>query len=139
MDKHPERGVVVQPEAEGGIEWGEIKSHPRSAFWTVCLYVIGDKNFRKRAKPAQLWPRHQGFLVPALTERKTPGWRIVTPQFPNRTLSVISDRSIAPLLRLGLLDVQGDGPEMRLTISDRGMATWTLFEGRGGRWPADLI
>ena len=139
-DSHPVGSLIDAPlSVEGAIEWSSIKSRPRSAFWTICLYVIGDKRFRASARPNQIWPRDRGFLVSALTARKTPGWAIVTPQFPNRTLLAISDRSIAPLLRLGLLDADVEGTEARLTISDIGAATWEQFELRGGRWAEDVV
>jgi hypothetical protein len=132
--------VIVGPlSVKGAIEWSSIKSRPRSAFWTICLYVIGDKRFRASARPSEIWPRDQGFLVPALTVRKTPGWVIVTPQFPKRTLLAICNRSIAPLLRLGLLDAEVEGTEAQLKISDTGAATWEQFELRGGRWAKDVV
>ena len=58
---------------------------------------------------------------------------------PNRPLLAICDRSIAPLLRLGLLDAEVEGTEARLRISDIRAATWEQFELRGGRWAKDVV
>ena len=49
----------------------------------------------------------------------------------------IGEKTIVPLVRLGLLKLADDGPE-RLLVSARGRATWWLFLQRGGPYPEDL-
>jgi hypothetical protein len=50
---------------------------------------------------------------------------------------VIGEKTIRPLIRLGLLESAGGAPE-RLMISTRGRATWRRFLERGGQFPEDL-
>jgi hypothetical protein len=49
----------------------------------------------------------------------------------------MGERTIMPLIRLGLLELAAEQPE-RLLISDRGAATWRRFLARGGQFPEDL-
>lgn len=49
----------------GVVEWGLIPPRPRTAFWSICLYVLGREGGRS-----------EGFLVPARTPRGTAGWQI---------------------------------------------------------------
>src|SRR3546814_15002950 len=76
-----------------------------------------------------------GHLAPAITERGTPGWTLVAGGYsPDR---VISDRSIAPLVRLGLIALAVDLP-VRMSVTPQGKATWALFCNRGGMYPEVL-
>ena len=74
-------------------------------------------------------------LAPAITERGTPGWTLVAGGYtPDR---VISDRSIGPLVRLGLIALAVDLP-VRMIVTAQGKETWALFCQRGGMYPEDL-
>ena len=108
------------------IDWALIPPRPRSTFWTICLFILGKGERTEGA----------GHLVPAPTERGTQGWRLIC---VGGTLEHKSfgDRTIAPLVRLGLLELADRGPE-RLLISVRGRATWWRFLDRGGQFPEDL-
>jgi hypothetical protein len=68
--------------------------------------------------------------------RGTRGWLLIV---PNRAYErqPLGDKTIAPLIRLGLLELAGDAPE-RLLVSARGRATWWQFLDRGGGYPEDL-
>lgn len=107
------------------VEWALIPPRPREGFWSICLAFLGGDGSRSR----------DGHLAPAITERGTPGWAIVTEdRSPDR---VIGERSIRPLVRLNLLDYAPDQPQ-RLLLTERGQETWHLFCQRGGRYPEDL-
>lgn len=107
------------------VEWALIPPRPREGFWSICLAILGGDSSRSR----------DGHLAPALTERGTPGWAIVTEgRGPDR---VIGDRSIRPLVRLDLLDHAPDRSD-HLLLTERGRETWLLFCQRGGRYPEDL-
>jgi hypothetical protein len=112
------------------IDWPLIPPRPRSAFWTICLFILGKG---ERTEGAGHRAEH---LVPAPTERGTQGWRLSwvgrTPEY-----KPFGERTIVPLVRLGLLEFADDGPE-RLLISVRGRATWGRFLERGGQFPEDL-
>ncbi|PWJ88224.1 hypothetical protein C8D77_112120 [Mesorhizobium loti] len=122
-----ERGpapVAEQPDS-GPIEWALIPPRPRDAFWTICLFTLsrGDR------------PASSGRLVPAITERGTPGWML---DLQERTYEqLFGDRTIAPLVRLGLIAEASDDPAHRV-VSKRGEETWGLFVQRGGQYPDDL-
>jgi len=108
------------------IDWALIPPRPRNAFWTICLFILGKAERTDRA----------GHLVPATTERDTAGWRLIWlgGNFEEKPLG---ERTIVPLVRLGLLELADDGPE-RLLVSARGRATWWRFLERGGQYPEDL-
>lgn len=122
-----ERGpapVAVQPDS-GPLEWALIPPRPRDAFWTICLFTLsrGDG------------PASGGRLVPAITERGTPGWML---DLEERTYEkLFGDRTIAPLVRLGLIEADAGDPAHRV-ISKRGEETWSQFVQRGGQYPDDL-
>jgi hypothetical protein len=109
---------------DGVLEWVMIPPRPRNAFWTICLFCLG------RGRSDQ--PGGGGCVVPEVTERGTPGWRIVTSAHSD--IKVIGEKTIKPLIRSGLLAVTEDG----LVITDEGRATWERFLKRGGRFPDDL-
>ncbi|AYG64168.1 hypothetical protein [Rhizobium jaguaris] len=116
--------VAEQPD-NGPIEWALIPPRPRDAFWTICLFTLsrGDG------------PAPGGRLVPALTERGTPGWML---DLQERTYEKsFGDRTIAPLIRLGLIEDASDDPAHRV-VSKRGTETWSQFVQRGGQYPDDL-
>jgi hypothetical protein len=109
------------------LEWALIPPRPRTAFWSICLFALGREDR----------PESGAHLVRAITGRGTPGWRLVVPERPDFDDKVIGEKSIMPLLRLGLLETAAGGAE-RLVLSARGEATWRRFLERGGRYPEDL-
>jgi len=108
------------------IDWPLIPPRPRTAFWTICLFILGNG---ERIDGA-------GHLVPATTERGTAGWRLVLPR-GNFDRKPVAERTIIPLIRLGLLELADEEPE-RLVVSARGRATWWQFLEGGGQYPDDL-
>jgi hypothetical protein len=109
----------------GPVEWAMIPPRPREGFWSICLTILGADASQSR----------DGHLAPAITERGTPGWTIVTAgRSPDR---VIGERTIVPLIRLKLLDHAPDPPR-HLLLTERGRETWRVFCQRGGRYPEDL-
>ena len=109
----------------GPIEWALIPPRPRSAFWSICLFTLarGDE------------PALGGHLAPSITDRRTTGWELVV---PGRGIDrVISDKTIAPLIRLGLLESVPNHMAC-LMVTKRGKETWEAFCQRGGRYPEDL-
>ena len=119
--------AVQAPEQDdaGPLEWALIPPRPRDAFWSICLYTLGRDTDLPR----------DGHLAPAITERGTPGWTLVAGGYsPDR---VISDRSIGPLVRLGLIALAVDLP-VRMIVTAQGKETWALFCQRGGMYPEDL-
>lgn len=115
---------VPEQSDTGPVEWALIPPRPREGFWSICLAILGGDGSRSR----------DGHLAPALTERGTPGWAIVT---EGRSLGrVIGERSIRPLIRLNLLDHAPDRPD-HLILTERGRKTWLVFCQRGGRYPED--
>jgi hypothetical protein len=113
------------PDAEDSLDWVLIPPRPRSAFWTVCRFMLGRDGEQER----------DGHLVPVITERGTPGWQLVMSD--GGFEKAIGEKTIVPLVRLGLLENASDGPK-QLLISNRGRATWRLFLQRGGQYPEDL-
>jgi len=109
----------------GPLEWALIPPRPRDAFWSICLYTLG----RDADQP------REGHLAPAITERGTPGWALVATGYSHDR--VIGDRSIGPLVRLGLIELAVDLP-VRMIVTAQGKETWALFCRRGGRYPEDL-
>lgn len=108
--------------------WRHIPPRPRTAFWMICLWFVG-KNDRHVDRGS--------ILVPAATPRGTAGWRLIRdPQRPDH--DTMGDRTIQPLIRLGLLEQAGhvDG---RLTLTERGRSTWQTFLERGGQYPEDEL
>ena len=113
------------PDAEDALDWVLIPPRPRSAFWTVCRFMLGRDGEQER----------DGHLVAVITERGTPGWQLVMSD--GGFEKAIGEKTIVPLVPLGLLENAGDGPK-QLLISKRGRATWRLFLQRGGKYPEDL-
>lgn len=109
----------------GPVEWVFIPPRPRTAFWSICLFCLGRSDL----------PEAPGRLVPAITDRGTPGWLLTAAN--DSDIRVIGEKTIIPLLRLGLLTLTDDGAPS-LIVSDRGKATWERFLERGGRFPEDL-
>ena len=116
--------VAEQPDT-GPVEWALIPPRPRNAFWSICLFTLGRDAGRPR----------DGHLAPAVTERGTPGWTLVVPGHSPH--EVIGDRTITPLVRLGLLEPAPDLP-LRLLLAERGCETWSNFCRQGGQFPEDL-
>ncbi len=113
----------------GGVdamEWAFIPPRPRNAFWSICLFFCG------REEPL----KNIGCLLPTTTNRGTPGWVLSAPS-RNSYEKELGDKTITPLVRLGLLALARDDP-WRLLLSERGIATWRLFLERGGESPEDL-
>ena len=127
-DAQGEPAMPAASDAAAGetIDWALIPPRPRTAFWTICLFILGKGERTDGA----------GHLVPATTERNTAGWQLIWPggNFEEKPLG---ERTIVPLVRLGLLELADDGPE-RLLVSARGRATWWRFLERGGQYPEDL-
>ena len=98
------------PDAEDALDWVLIPPRPRSAFWTVCRFMLGRDGEQER----------DGHLVPMITERGTPGWQLVMSD--GGFEKSMGEKTIVPLVRLGLLENAGDGPK-QLLISNRGRAT----------------
>jgi hypothetical protein len=110
------------------LEWALIPPRPRTAFWSICLFALGRQADR---------PETGAHLARTITGRGTPGWRLVLPERPDFADKVIGERSVLPLIRLGLLEMAAGGAE-RLLLSARGEATWRKFLERGGHYPEDL-
>lgn len=116
--------AVEQP-GTGPMEWVLIPPRPRTAFWSICLFTLG-----RGTEPAL-----GGHLALTMTERGTDGWELVV---PGRAIGkVIGDKTIAPLLRLGLLEPMPDDSEC-LMVSEFGKKTWETFCQRGGQYPEDF-
>ena len=113
-------------ESGEAIDWALIPPRPRTAFWTICLFILGKGERTDGA----------GHLVPTTTVRGTAGWRLVLPS-GNFEKQPLGERTVVPLIRLGLLELADAGPE-RLLVSARGRATWWRFLERGGQYPEDL-
>jgi hypothetical protein len=111
---------------EEALDWALIPPRPRSAFWTICLFILGKGERTDGA----------GHLAPATTERGTAGWRLILPgrSFEKKPFG---EMTLLPLIRLGLLELADASPE-RLLVSARGRATWWRFLERGGEYPEDL-
>ena len=93
----------------------------------ICMFILGKSEAQKR----------EGYLMPAITARGTPAWRLMTSN--DRDIKVIAEKTILPLVRLGLIAMNNDeGQSQRLLITDSGRATWKLFLERGGRFPEDF-
>lgn len=110
---------------DGPMEWALIPPRPRTAFWSICLFCLGRRDL----------PQSEAQMVPAVTQRGTPGWRLTTSN--DRDIRIIGEKSIIPLVRLGLLTLTNE-TSPRLLLSDRGKLTWERFLDRGGRYPEDL-
>ena len=121
----PMRAATDVP-LDGAIDWALIPPRPRTAFWTICLFILGKGGQTDGA----------GHLVPATTARGTAGWRLVLPS-GNFDKQPLGERTIVPLVRFGLLELADAGPE-RLLVSGRGRATWWRFLERGGQYKEDL-
>jgi hypothetical protein len=113
------------PDAEDALASVLIPPRPRSAFWTVCRFMLGRDGEQER----------DGHLVPMITERGTRGWQRVMSD--GGFEKAMGEKTIVPLVRLGLLENASDGPK-QLLISNRGRTTRRLFLQRGGQYPEDL-
>ena len=122
----PPMPVVGDVQPGEAINWALIPPRPRSAFWTICLFVLGKGERTQGA----------GHLVPATTGRGSAGWRLILPS-GNFEKDPLGERTIVPLVRLGLLELADEGPE-RLLVSACGRATWWRFLEHGGQYPEDL-
>lgn len=122
----PHMPLAGDVQTVGTLDWALIPPRPRTAFWTICRFILG-KGERTGG---------DGHLVPASTERGTAGWRLILPR-GNFEKKPFGERTIVPLIRLGLLELADQGPE-RLLVSARGRATWWWFLERGGQYPEDL-
>ena len=120
------RPATADVQLDGALDWALIPPRPRTAFWTICLFILG------KGEPTD----GAGHLVPATTVRGTAGWRLVLPS-GNFEKQPLGERTVVPLIRLGLLELADAGPE-RLLVSARGRATWRWFLERGGQYPEDL-
>lgn len=118
----------IQNEApsEDVVDWALIPPRPRAVFWTICLFTIGKGERRAR----------EGHLLPAITERGTPGWKLTVPAGDFRD-KPFGEKTLLPLVRLGLLELANE-PSERLIVSEQGTATWLRFLERGGDYPDDL-
>jgi hypothetical protein len=121
----PPARLSESPDEDGALDRLMIPPRPRNAFWTLCLFTLGRDEQQARS----------GHLVPTLAERFTPGWQLVLSD--GRFEKTLGEKTILPLVRLGLLELAPDRPE-RLLISERGSATWRLFLQRGGQYPEDV-
>ena len=128
VEAQGEQSMLAADDVQAGdaIDWALIPPRPRTAFWTICLFVLGKGERTDGA----------GHLVPATTERGTPGWRLVLPS-GNFEKNPLGEKTIVPLVRLGPLELAVGAPE-RLLVSARGRATWWRFLERGGQYPEDL-
>lgn len=123
----PPASLQMAPDAIGGaIEWASIPPRPRTAFWSICLFALGREGRRESGV----------HLLRMTTERDTPAWRLVIPDRPDWNKQ-IGEKTIMPLLRLGLLE-RGGGEAQHLRLSVCGKATWQRFVERGGQFPEDL-
>ncbi|MCR5860121.1 MULTISPECIES: hypothetical protein [Hyphomicrobiales] len=116
---------IIEYPDNGPMDWALIPPRPRNAFWSICLFTLsrGDR------------PARGGRLVPAITERGTSGWMLVVPGHTYE--KQFGDKTVAPLVRLGLLEADDDDPAHRV-VSKRGEETWSQFVQRGGQFPEDL-
>jgi hypothetical protein len=69
-------------DSEGALEWALIPPRPRAAFWSICLFILGRGD----------QPVGNGYLVPAVTERGTAGWRLITSD--DRDIKVIGGNTM---------------------------------------------
>jgi hypothetical protein len=70
-DAQGEPAMPAASDAAAGetIDWALIPPRPRTAFWTICLFILGKGERTDGA----------GHLVPATTERNTAGWQLIWP------------------------------------------------------------
>lgn len=109
--------------ADGTMEWKLIPPRPRSAFWSCCLHMVGREGTKL-----------QGYLARCITDRRTPGWRLIANGIVHGDWG---DRTIQPLVRLSLLKPAESHPGC-LLLSEQGFRTWREFNERGGMYPDDL-
>lgn len=128
VDAHGEQSMLAADDVQSGdaIDWALIPPRPRTAFWTICLFILGKGERTDGA----------GHLVPATTEQGTPGWQLVLPS-GNFEKNPLGEKTIVPLVQLALLELAAGAPEC-LLVSARGRATWWRFLERGGQYPEDL-
>lgn len=126
------KGTAEAPAQRSEVEalaWELIPPRPRHAFWCCCLHVFGEHGN----------DASDGYLVSESTERFTPGWKLVVVGRPYLTKDKpYGDKTIAPLVKLGLLATVDSAPE-RLVLTDRARDTWLLFQARGGRFPESQL
>lgn len=73
-------------------------------------------------------------LLPGVTPRGTPRWTVVR-DAARADHATIADRTIQPLIRLGLLELSPEAE--RLLVTSRGQETWHAFLAKGGQYPED--
>jgi len=99
------------------LEWITIPSRPRSAFWSICLYAIGEKPDRRQEENWSL----------AFEERRDNPGRWVLKKNGENFDSGMShewgDLTVKPLVTRELLIHRTDG---HLVLSDLGRATWKV-------------
>jgi len=88
----PPMPATADVQLDGAIDWALIPPRPRTAFWTICLFILGKGERTDGA----------GHLVPTTTVRGTAGWRLVLPS-GNFEKQPLGERTVVPLIRLGLL------------------------------------
>jgi hypothetical protein len=125
VDREPTK--VNVRESSKTSQWAMIPPRPRHAFWSICLFIHGQQANDNR----------DGYLVPASTKKGTAGWQLVIPSWPNLRDKVIGEKTIQPLIRLGLLEATAAHPK-QLVVSKLGAETWREFCIQGGRFPDDL-
>lgn len=100
------------------VEMIMIPPRSRATFRGLCFHLGGDLQN----------PMGAACLIPAVTERGTPGWRL---DFPGRKRgtelqerkAAIGRSSVNVLVRLGLFELAGPNDE-RLVLSAKGLASW---------------
>ena len=111
---------MLSATGDEAIPWHRIPPRPRTAFWSICSWFVG-KNV--------IHTDRGSMLVPGITSRGTPGWTLI--RDPTRTDNyTLGDRTILPLIRLGLLE-QSPDTDRRLLLTARGRATWSASSSPG--------
>lgn len=108
------------------IEWIEIPPRPRGAFWSICARLFG-----LQAKPARSVDMA---LVQGTDRLGKVRWYLGHPKggcHYDRDESW-SDKSIAPLVRLGLLECQATASILQVT--PKGVNTWSEYRRRDERF-----
>lgn len=105
------------------LEWIEIPPRPRSAFWSFCLWAV-QRADQTPATVKLVW--NGGRWLRVIKGSSAPR---------SDDTDSFGERTIAPLVKLGLLEQVAEGLELRL--SDMGRRTWRKAveeaENRGER------